>query len=176
MTLPTSPRDSQPVTAKETERVVIAADTWKRKLLDLTKRNRALNFKPTRVSTLTVVDEQPSEVFRLLYMREKSMRFKAAAEAVATARQTAIPDAVGEYDAEEVDELVGTDFIPYDPAALDARHTDDWLQTSVSPESLDKSLRRIDEQARLSLDEQGVNTLFLGLGMLQYVESKDSSV
>jgi len=176
MTLPTSPRDSQPATAKETERVVIAADTWKRKLLDLTKRNRSLNFKPTRVSTLTVIDEQPSEIFRLLYLREKSMRFKAAVEAVATARSTETSDAISQYDAEEVDDLVGTHFVPYDPAALDARHTDDWLQTSVSPESLDKSLRRIDEQARLSLDEQGVNTLFLGLGMLQYAESKDSSI
>jgi hypothetical protein len=57
---------------------------------------------------------------------------------------------------------------------LDARHTDDRLQTTSTPEQLDKSLRRIDEQARATLDEQGVNALFLALGMLHYTESADS--
>jgi uncharacterized protein DUF4011 len=59
----------------------LAIETWKRKLLDLTRRNRALHFRPARVSTVTIVDEQPAEVFRQLYLREKAMRFKAAPEA-----------------------------------------------------------------------------------------------
>ena len=62
------------------DRVKASIENWKRKLLDLTKRNRALNFKVHKVSTVTVVDEQPAEVFRQLYLREKSMRFKAAPE------------------------------------------------------------------------------------------------
>ncbi|HEX2645085.1 MAG TPA: DUF4011 domain-containing protein, partial [Thermoanaerobaculia bacterium] len=56
-------------------RVAHNLDYWKRKLLDLGKRNRALSFRPNKVSTVTVVDEQPAEVFRRIYLLEKSMRF-----------------------------------------------------------------------------------------------------
>src|SRR5688500_18245518 len=69
----------QPTDGSE-ERIRLTVDVWKRKLLDLSGRNRALNFKPTKVSTLTIVDEQPAEVFRYLYVQEKPMRFKAAPE------------------------------------------------------------------------------------------------
>src|SRR5688572_2007627 len=49
---------------------------WKRRLLDLSKRNRLLNFKSTPVSTIALVDEQPPEVFRTLWVRDGSMKFK----------------------------------------------------------------------------------------------------
>lgn len=161
-------------------RIAATADNWKRRLLDLTKRNRALNFKPTKVSTLAVVDERPAEIFRQLYLRELRMKFKAAPAPSAGAQLTApgaapntvaVPD-----DGDEAFESVSPDFVPYDPAQLDARHTDDWLQTAVPPEVLDKALRRIDETARLTIDEQGVNTLFLALGMLHYTDVGDTSV
>src|SRR5437588_11846847 len=58
----------------DNERVVATIGNWKRKLLDVSKRNRALNFKPNKVTTVTVVDEQPAEVFRLLYLPERQMR------------------------------------------------------------------------------------------------------
>ena len=173
-------------------RIAASADNWKRKLLDLTKRNRALNFRPAKVATVAIVDEQPAEIFRRLFLREDAMRFKAAPEpreaeerggdgssAVTVASSGAdahVPVAdedlhedLGEYETPELD------FAPYDPAALDGRHADEWLQTSATPEALDKSLRRLDEQARLAIEEQGVNTLHLALGMLHYRESADSS-
>ncbi|CAN5304396.1 DUF4011 domain-containing protein [soil metagenome] len=153
-------------------RIEAAAENWRRKLLDLTKRNRALNFKPTKVSTVAVVDELPAEIFRELYIRERKMRFKAAPDADLLTAATGDPIDNGE----EEWESVALDFAPYDTTALDERHTDEWLQTVVSPEILDKALRRIDELARLAIDEQGVNTLFLSIGMLHYTESKDSSV
>jgi very-short-patch-repair endonuclease len=164
-------------------RITAAADQWRRRLLDLTKRNRALNFRPTKVSTVAVVDEHPAEIFRRLVVREAAMRFKAAperaerADASASAptpgATTTATDALAPEDDEA--ELPAQDFAPYDPAVLNERHTDDWLQTALTPDALDRSLRRLDEQARLAIEEQGVNTLFLGLGMLHYVESEDSA-
>ena len=65
-------------------------------------------------------------------------------------------------------------FEPYAPDSLPVMHLDTVLQTSLEPEALDRSLRRIEEQARLSLEEQGVNTLFLALGLLQYTEAEAS--
>jgi very-short-patch-repair endonuclease len=67
------------------------------------------------------------------------------------------------------------DFAPYDPDTLDERHTDDILQSLATPEALDKSLRRLDEQARGTIEEQGVNVLFLALGMLHYTDSAEST-
>jgi hypothetical protein len=75
---------------------------------------------------------------------------------------------------EDRDDSLGIDFVPYDPSSLEQKYSDDWLQTASQPEMLDKSLRRLDEQARLTIEEQGVNTLFLSLGMLHYTESTDS--
>ncbi len=175
----------------DNDRVKASIENWKRKLLDLTKRNRALNFKVNKVSTITIVDEQPAEVFRQLYLGESSMRFKAAPEPDVAEPQGAIaqedlqqllPSAneavIGEEPSggfeEDEDKGFHNDFVPYEVASLEERYTDDQLQTTAQAEALDKSLRRLDEQARLSIEEQGVNPLFLAIGMLHYTESIDS--
>ena len=172
------------------ERIAASVENWQRKLLDLTKRNRALNFRMNKVSTVAVVDEHPVEVFRQLYIRGEAMRFKAApepddhgdantehveppADGVSLAA-TIDPDLSGIAVDEDEEVSLSQDFAPYDPTTLDDRHTDEWLQTAATPDVLDKSLRRLDVQARSTLEEQGVNTLFLTLGMLHYTESNDS--
>jgi Protein of unknown function (DUF4011) len=165
-------------------------ENWQQKLLDLTKRNRALNFRMNKVSMVEIVDEHPAEVFRQLYIRSEAMRFKAAPEPEdhgdATAERSEPPadgaalttaidlDLSGTAVDEDEEAPLSQDFAPYDPTTLDDRHTDEWLQTAATPKVLDKSLRRLDEQARSTIEEQGVNTLFLTLGMLYYMESNDS--
>lgn len=162
---------------REDERVAATVGNWKRKLLDVSKRNRALNFKPNKVTTVTVVDERPAEVFRLLFLRERQMRFLPAPPKAEGARPvTAAPETNADavVDSEDEDYAPSPEFIPYAAAELDERHTDDLLQTAAAAEDLDKSLRRIADQAQVSLEEQGVGTLFLALGMLHYKESPAS--
>lgn len=62
-----------------------ALDYCRKRLLDLTKRNRALNFKPTKVSTVTIVDEQPVAVYRHLCIDGRPMRFRPTLPSVAKA-------------------------------------------------------------------------------------------
>ncbi|HLL48439.1 MAG TPA: DUF4011 domain-containing protein, partial [Longimicrobiaceae bacterium] len=69
---------ASPAPEPDDARVAATLQNWKRKLLDVSKRNRALNFKPNKVTTLAIVDEQPAEAFRQLYLREKAMRFRPA--------------------------------------------------------------------------------------------------
>ena len=79
-------------------------DAWKRKLLDLSKRNRALNFRATKVSTIAIVEEHPAEIFRLLYLAEREMRFKAVEPAAVDATQpsaTALPGTEAETEEAE---------------------------------------------------------------------------
>jgi very-short-patch-repair endonuclease/DNA polymerase III delta prime subunit len=165
-----------PLQSHDDERVAATIGNWKRKLLDVSKRNRALNFKPNKVTTVNVVDEQPAEVFCLLYLREQQMRFLPAPPKAEDVQPQSASATTHEATAEDDSEDYGAspDFTPYAASALDARHTDDFLQTAATAEDLDKSLRRIADQAQASLEEQGVNTLFLALGMLHYKESAAS--
>lgn len=170
---------------RQSDRVEAALTIWRKRLLDLSKRNRALNFRPSKVATVTIVDEQPAEVFKQLCIDGKPMRFRPmlpsagkktekADTHLSPARDT-VPGADAHVeDADDEPQPAELDFAPYDPDALDERHTDDILQSLATPEALDKSLRRLDEQARGAIEEQGVNVLFLGLGMLHYTESSDS--
>src|SRR2546423_9156334 len=144
----------------EHDRVAATIGNWKTKLLDVSKRNRALSFRPNKVTTVTIVDEQPAEVFRQLYLQERQMSFRPAPDAPETA-PVPVANNVPPEESEEFGQSL--DFVPYDTAELDARHTDDIQQTSASAENLDKSLRRIADQAQASIEEQGVNTLFLAL-------------
>lgn len=181
------------------QKIPLTINVWKSKLLDLTKRNRALNFKPNRVSTVSVTDEQATEIFRLLCVECKSLKFKArletpeeaarrkAKESAAKSEKSSAPSSLlsATVSTESGGEILDTDdgadenlsspdFVPYDAATLGDRYTDDFLQTNAIAEKLDTSLRRLEEQARASLEEQGVNSLFLALGMLQYSDSADS--
>ena len=181
--------------------VALTINAWKSKLLDLTKRNRALNFKPNKVSTVSIIDEQATEIFRFLCVECKSLKFKAkpempeetarrkAKEEVAKSEKSGAPsllrsavistesasDEIFDMDDDAEENLSSPDFVPYDAATLGDRHTDDFLQTNAFAEKLDTSLRRLEEQARLSIEEQGVNSLFLALGMLQYSDSTNSN-
>lgn len=128
-----SPPDSVPAV------VAASLETWTRQLLDLTRRNRALNFRPLTVSTVQVVGPPPAAVHHLVCEEERALTFAPAPE------QSALPN-------------------------------DGVLQTTLTAEQLDHSLRRIEEQARLSIEEQGVNTLFLALGLLHYTEAEASDV
>ena len=122
-------------------RLAASIDAWKRKLLDLSKRNRALNFRATKVSTVAIVDEHPAEIFRLLYLAERELRFKAA-EPAATDAGTPAPASTGGRSDEEFDTAAPQpEFVPYDATALDDRYTDEFLQTTATPEALDRSLR-----------------------------------
>jgi very-short-patch-repair endonuclease len=154
-------------------RVVATLGNWKRKLLDVSKRNRALSFKPAKASTISIMDELAAEVFRQLYLRGRQMRFRPAPpKGGEVAEAVGLPYEQTPEDAEET--VAAPDFVPYDAAELAGHHTDDVLQTSLQPEDLDRALRRIADQARASVEEQGVNTLFLALGMLHYKEADSS--
>jgi hypothetical protein len=55
--------------------ISISLDRIRKKLLDLSRRNRLLNFRAGNRS-LHIVDELPDEVFKRLVVAEKTMHFK----------------------------------------------------------------------------------------------------
>ena len=176
---------SDAVKPEEQARLLSTIENWKRKLLDVSKRNRSLNFRPLRVSTVSIVDELPEVVFSKLWINGNNMRF-AASESPSDSSISESNDMLDELlqgdgqvqnpSAQQMELLPGV--APsaiasgeplYSNTEHDQRQADNLLQTSLDSDKLDRSLRRLDEQTRSALDEQGVNVLFLALGMLRWI-------
>ena len=153
-------------------------------VLDLSLRNPLLNFRPTKRRGIEVVDERSRELFRILVggpvpngsssRSPRVMYFLPAAEERAP-RPTDEPVVTDIDDIpSELLAMLGEADTELDEAA--ARHTDNKLQTALPRAALNLRLRETFRQARLSIEEQGVNILYLALGMLTWYESESNSI
>ena len=153
-------------TAPEQASIAEQLTQSRKELLDLTLRNSLLNFRPSRTRGLKIIDEIPREVFRILVRDRRAMSLRPAdtdAEAAPAPDDQEIPTALLSLMAAE-DE----------PDRLADRHTDNRLQTPYDRTQLDVRLRNTFRFAHTSLEEQGVNILYLALGMLHWHESDSS--
>ena len=138
----------------------------RKELLDLTLRNSLLNFRPSKTRGLKIVDELPHEAFGTLVRDRRAMSFRptdAGVEAATAPSDQEIPA--------ELLSLIAADEEPGQPAD---RHTDSRLQTPYDRKQLELRLRNTFRFAQTSLEEQGVNILYLALGGLQWYESDSS--
>ncbi|RFC62734.1 DUF3320 domain-containing protein [Fulvimarina endophytica] len=140
-------------------------------LLDLSARNRLLNVprQSKSAKSVEVVDERSAEVYRLLVKEAKAFTFLAG-------RPDRNPADGSEPSSPEEEEPSVDLSLPDD---LDEttdeegrlkRHLDTKLQTRMTPKGLQKRLLDLYHDARTLEEEQGVNVLFLALGMLQWVD------
>lgn len=162
------------------------------RLLDLSARNRLLNFSHARSKRFArIIDELPDHLFETL-TAEQTMRFAPVPEP--TERQL-LEQGYLKYDeqngsvselkkpptAEAWAQVLGMDISYELPTGSDAssdKHADDAIQTLYYPAELESRLQILHAQSRLSLDETGANILYLALGFLEWDESvagKDSS-
>jgi very-short-patch-repair endonuclease len=135
---------------------------WKSKLLDLTLRNRLLNFKPSK-SNLKVISHDPGALEDKL-SESKDFRIKAAPQVMdgGDPRSSAI--------------FKGrTGQIPLLAFAEDALAKNE-IVVDVPEDKLDERLTEIYRAAETGKEEGGVNTLFLVFGLLQWQEDKNSEV
>jgi very-short-patch-repair endonuclease/DNA polymerase III delta prime subunit len=141
---------------------------WKDKLIDLTKRNRLLNFRPTKVTTIKIADELPSEILNLLTLENEGMEFLHSED-----EKEDLFEAPQEH-SDNTEPPV--EFKKYKKEELAAKHTDKYLQTNLTKDRLAKNLFRIYSKANSVMEEQGYNVLFLALGCLEWYESDNSDV
>jgi len=57
---------------------------------------------------------------------------------------------------------------------LSKRHKDKYIQTILKPKDLERKVHSIKRLTRTALTEKGINTLYLAIGFLEWVESEDS--
>ena len=135
-------------------------------LLDLSTRNRLLNtpLRTRNNRAIEIVDEKPAEVFRLLG-EGKTLTFLPGAEAQPEDGDDTDTAAIPQPADETVDER-----------GVAARHADSRLQTRLTSEGLQKRLFDIWDDARTLESEQGVNILYLALGLVRWYDAADSEV
>lgn len=152
----------------------------RQKLLDLTMRNRLLNHRPYKRKSLRIVDEIPREIYDLLVIKQKKMRFYPRNKTVDAMLIGGKPTLVMGADGELVEEFVEKKEIEFFDSndeqsnTLPNRYTDDFLQTELDDENLHKSLFSIQNNAKTFIEEQGYNVLYLALGFLEWKESPNS--
>jgi len=145
----------------------------RRRLLDLSRRNRLLNFKPRNRRSIRIVDERPEEVYRILVTDGKRMDFLPFEEAETPGLSSAEDDEeISEAEAESLFELAAID----DTGVAAERHSDLYLQTALSGKKLQTRLLHLARDAKSALQEQGCNVLYLAVGMLNWVASDDSRI
>jgi hypothetical protein len=143
------------------------------RLLDLTNRNRLLNFRHAEKSSLRVVNELPDELFYKL-TNNAEMLFapvpKPPGRNVPTVSARDHAATLG----------IPTEFeLPFVKQGYTAELPEDWedreIQTLHYPEQLESILSRMYGNARLAIEETGANMLYLIFGFLEWYESEDSS-
>lgn len=141
-------------------------------LLDLSTRNRLLSIPVDSPSAriIQIRDELSTEVFRLLVTEEKSFSFAPGRPSSST-RQSSSKRT--DEDSDEAG-LPQPDEAKDDKTGLARRHVNSRLQTSLSPEGLQRRLFDLHHDARAMIEEQGVNVLYLVLGHLKWFEAADA--
>ncbi|WP_047248286.1 DUF3320 domain-containing protein [Chromobacterium subtsugae] len=133
---------------------------WKSKLLDLTLRNRLLNFKPTK-SNLKVISHDPGALEDKL-SEGREFRVKSS------------PQVMDGTDPRAAAVFKGrTGQTPLLAFAEDALAKNE-LVVDIPEDKLDDRLTEIFRAAETGKEEGGVNTLFLVFGLLQWKEDKNS--
>lgn len=158
------------------------------RLLDLTARNRLLNFKHGRGGYIRVIDELPDQLCDLLF-QEEELEFLPIPEPSR--------DQLIEAGYIEVDDETGQEGrIKKDPSAIEwakklnfetnfelpspvdtkqpDKHQDHAIQTLLFPYEMETQLRGLRNKAETAIEETGANILFLSFGFLEWYESHDS--
>jgi len=139
------------VNLNDSDKLNAKLTTWKKKLLDTSKRNQLLNFRDYRSSTLTIQEPSIEYLWDRLVIDEQSLQF---------------PLPKGNLFLDDT----------YSPAISDetSYENPDGIVTNKSIENLLRTLRNLRAKAKLGKEEQGINFLYLSFGFLNWKEQENS--
>lgn len=132
--------------AKSMSTIAQLIEEWKKKLLDLSKRNNLLNFRTTRRGTLTIAYPDFDELYSFLTDGDEL--------------QFAKPSQEEEFD------LFGEE------GGGNPNFTIKSTAASLKEEST--TLRGLRRRAKTIMEEQGINVLYVAFGIVRWKESDDA--
>ncbi|MDY6929754.1 MAG: DUF4011 domain-containing anti-phage protein Hhe [Pseudomonadota bacterium] len=170
--------------------VLESLELMRKKLLDLTARNRLLNFPiQQKGSALRIIDEVPNQLCEEL-LADHELKFRPVPpptrDQLIEHGYLEVDEETGEErqlrpnpDAREWAKVLGFD-VHYDlpreeDAPGDEKHQDDAIQVLLYPPEVESRLRAIRSKAQTAIEEMGASILYLSLGFLEWTEKDDSS-
>lgn len=120
-------------------------------LLDLTLRNKLLNFKPQSKS-IAIHNKDIAELYDILVLNEKTMKFLSK-------------------DSLDEEYLLDSSKWNSNSEAKDS-HLYNYLQTNYERDSLKKKLSAVYRENKIMVEEQGYNSFYLALGFLEWKDTK----
>lgn len=144
------------------------------KLLDLTGRNRLINFKHTPGKSLQFVEGQPSSIYQKLV--ESNTKPTISILGLPEPSRHDWIERNGRLQRPEHRDWAKSQGIStsYDISQDDDARSQVNLRSLMYPEDLAKHCRKIEREAILAIEETGANMLFLVLGFLEFPDQKDS--
>lgn len=136
----------------------------RQELLDLGLRNPLLNYRALKARGLDIVREKSAEVYRILVDGKRKMTFEPNRRSEQQ-RSAGLTDGVDGSDGPAAVTLGE----PEEPSP--EQYADSKLQTDYSLKALEQRLLNTYLSARTYIEEQGVNILYMTLGMLRWYES-----
>lgn len=176
------------ITHESTTFAFDSLESVRKKLLDLSGRNILLNYRHPKAKSLRLIDELPDQIADVL-RADKSLTFipvpeptekeLIAAGYIEIDSQTKQKNAKEYPNAEQWAKHLGfaTAYdLPHSHVATQgqARHQDHNLQTLLYAPELEGRLRSLRSLADTAIEEGGTNILYLGIGFLEWYESRDS--
>lgn len=148
--------------------VVSQLEKWKKHLIDFSRRNQLLFFKQRPTMTIGFAD-RPQEIFRKLVIEAQSLNFQAqvASFDISDFGAESLPPNADELEPgmelEDIAEPVS--LLPV-TEAVDLANA---LQATKDSRDLEQTLSKLKTRSQASMQEQGVNILYLALYFLEWM-------
>ena len=135
-------------------------ENLRKKLVDTGARNKLIhiNRDNKRGPSIKIVNERSDDIFKILKKDSKKMRFKADPNA----------DKYQELDSDINLAIDDEDNIG------EKRYTDNFLETKLDSDTLQKKLLQISRTDKTITEETGAKTLYLAMGFISWYEAEQS--
>src|ERR1043166_7353916 len=128
-------------------------EEWRRRLIDLSRRNRLLHFRPTKSAHLSISTPDTITVFDRLIIQEKSRKFWLPPES---------------------EETEGQFLDGFEPSVRAKQ--DELVCGQKSRTDLERTLKNMYRRSLSDYQERGVRILHVGIGLLRWKENESESV
>ena len=129
---------------------------WEHQLLDLGKRNKMINYRETKRTTIKLVEPSFSELFDRLALSEETLTFQRAVDRETDIRVFSILSLL-ENLSSSLPVTIGD------------------IKTEGSVLERQKTLKNLRAKSRLAQEEQGTNILYLSFGFIEWKDGKGTS-
>lgn len=149
----------------------ITIEKWKNSLLDISKRNRAINYKNYKTSTIDII--YPDIISFLDEIESRPLKFNSVFKEVSESKQDGVLYLdFDNFSIIKKDEYTKDEMLNIIDSYNIIKGNTENVFSSYSLKDQTKKLRSIMNQSRLFEEENAINILYVSLGMIKWTNNK----